>query len=193
MRAVPRYPETDPISGAQETAMRTTSLVAVVALFANAYALGAAENTGILNATSPSPGILFSGQPTAEQLQKLGAENYKTVIDLRRPDEDRGFDEPSVAKAAGLAYYSVPVKSDELDKPETLDKFIELFSKVEKPVLVHCGVGSRVAAVYYGYLVAKEGMSREEALAKAKEQGLRNESLVAPVDVYLDKHKAKQD
>ena len=30
-------------------------------------------------------------------------------------------------------------------------------------------------------------MSREEALKRAKEQGLRNESLVAPVDVYLDK------
>jgi uncharacterized protein (TIGR01244 family) len=169
--------------------MRTTSLIALVALFTFAGALRAAENSGILNANSPSPGILFGGQPTAEQLQQLAASNYKTVIDLRRPDEDRGFDEPAVAKAAGLAYYSVPVKSDELYKPETLDRFIELFSKVEKPVLVHCGVGSRTAAVYYGYLVAKEGMSREEALAKAKEAGLRNESLVAPVDVYLDQHK----
>jgi uncharacterized protein (TIGR01244 family) len=170
--------------------MRTSSVPAVLAVLALLVVAGvavAAENSGILNATSPSPGILFGGQPTAEQLQQLGAKDYKTVIDLRLPDENRGFDEPAAAKAAGLAYYNVPVKSDELDKPETLDKFIELFSKVDKPVLVHCGVGSRVAAVYYGYLVAKEGMSREEALMRAKQQGLRNESLVAPVDVYLDK------
>src|SRR5262245_34824667 len=117
--------------------MRTNFVLAIVALFAFAGILVAAENdAGILNATSPSPGILFSGQPTPEQLKTLAGQNYKTVIDLRRPDEDRGFDEAAVAKAAGLTYYSVPVKSDELDKPETLDKFIEIFSKVDKPVLV---------------------------------------------------------
>jgi uncharacterized protein (TIGR01244 family) len=168
--------------------MRTTLLLALVAMLSLAGATTAAEHeSGIMNASSPAPGILFGGQPTAEQLEKLAAADYKTVIDLRLPDEDRGYDEPAVAKAAGLEYLSIPVKSDELDKTATLDKFIEVFSDVEKPVLVHCGVGSRVATVYYAWLVAKEGMSRDEALARAKKHGLRSESLVEPVNVYLDR------
>ena len=168
--------------------MRTTVLYAVVVMLSLTSAAVAAEHqSGILNATSPAPGILFGGQPTAEQLEKLAAAEYKTVIDLRLPNEDRGYDEAAVAKAAGLEYLSIPVKSDELDRTETLDRFIEVFSDVEKPVLVHCGVGSRVATVYYAWLVAKEGMSRDEALARAKQHGLRSESLVAPVDVYLDR------
>jgi uncharacterized protein (TIGR01244 family) len=168
--------------------MRTVlTSAALIALTIACAPLLAEETAGILNATSPAPGILFGGQPTAEQLEKLASADYKTVIDLRLPDEDRGYDEAAAAKAAGMAYLSVPVKTDKLDEPATLDRFIDIFSKVEKPVLVHCGVGSRVAVVYYAWLVAKEGMSRDEALARAKEHGLRSESLVAPVDVYLDR------
>jgi hypothetical protein len=48
---------------------------------------------GILNATSPAPGLLFGGQPTAEQLEALAAADYKTVIDLRAPEVIRGYDE----------------------------------------------------------------------------------------------------
>jgi len=163
------------------------ALAAALAFAFSVAALAAEENAGILNATSPSPGILFGGQPTAEQLEKLAADDYKTVIDLRLPDEDRGYDEAAAAKASGLNYLNVPVKSDELDDPATLDKFIEVFSKVEKPVLVHCGVGSRVAVVYYAWLVAKEGKPRDEARALAKQHGLRSESLLGPADVYLDR------
>jgi len=158
----------------------------LLALALSGAPLLAEEDAGILNATSPAPGILFGGQPTAEQLEKLAAADYKTVIDLRGPSEDRGYDEPAAAKAAGLDYISVPITSDTLDDAKTLDDFIRIFRDTEKPVLVHCGSGGRVAAVYYAWLVAEEEMSRDEALAKAKEQGLRNESYLVPIDGYLD-------
>jgi uncharacterized protein (TIGR01244 family) len=151
------------------------------------------EETGIVNATSPEPGILFGGQPTPEQLQKLAAADYKTVIDLRAPGEDRGYDEPAAAKAAGLTYVPIPVTEESLEDPQTLDRFIEVFNETEKPVLVHCAGGGRVASVYYAWLVSEKKMSREDALAKAKEEGLRRETLIPTIDAYLDQKKgAKQ-
>jgi uncharacterized protein (TIGR01244 family) len=166
--------------------MRHAVLLLALASLAVSLAAIEVKETGILNATSPAPGILFGGQPTAEQLRKLAAAEYKTVIDLRLPGEDRGYDEAAAAEAAGLEYIPVPVNNRALDDAATLDRFIEIFEEVEKPVLVHCGSGGRVGAVYYAWLVAKEGMSREEALDRAKEQGLRNEAMVVPINSYLD-------
>jgi uncharacterized protein (TIGR01244 family) len=147
------------------------------------------EATGIPNATSPEAGVLFAGQPTAEQLQQLAAANYQTVIDLRAPSENRGYDEAAVAKAAGLDYVPIPVTEETLADAKTLDRFIEVFNQAEKPVLVHCASGGRVAAVYYAWLVAEKKMSREDALAAAKEQGLRRETLIPTVDAYLEQKK----
>ncbi len=167
------------------------ALVVVSAVLVVSMPLAAVEpeETGILNATSPEPGILFGGQPTAEQLAKLAAAEYKTVIDLRAPSEDRGYDEPAAAKAAGLDYVSIPVTEETLRDAKTLDHFIEVFNETEKPVLVHCAGGTRVAAVYYAWLVSEKKMSREEALAKAKEEGLRRETHIAPINSYLDQKK----
>jgi uncharacterized protein (TIGR01244 family) len=147
----------------------------------------AEENAGIPNATSPSPGILFGGQPTAAQLETLAAADYKTVIDLRAPEENRGYDEAAAAKAAGLEYVAVPVTAATLEDGETLDRFIRIFRETEKPVLVHCAAGGRVAAVYYAWLVAEEKMSREQALAKAREHGLRGDRILEPINEYLDR------
>jgi uncharacterized protein (TIGR01244 family) len=145
-----------------------------------------ADGFGILNATSPAPGILFGGQPTAEQLQALAAAQYKTVIDLRGTSEDRGYDESSAALAAGLDYIPLPVTEETLRRANTLDAFIRIFRESEKPVLVHCGSGGRVATVYYAWLVAEEKRTREEALARAKEEGLSSEKYRSQVDAYLD-------
>ena len=173
--------------------MRHLTLAHVVAFTVVAASVPVAgiepEETGILNATSPEPGILFGGQPTAEQLEKLAAADYKTVIDLRAPSEDRGYDEPAAAKAAGLDYIAIPVTEESIRDTKTLDQFIKIFNETEKPVLVHCGSGGRVASVYYAWLVSEKKMSREEALAKAKEEGLRRETYVAPINEYLDQKK----
>jgi uncharacterized protein (TIGR01244 family) len=173
--------------------MRHCALVLAAALvFVSAMPVTAIEPevTGITNATSPEPGILFGGQPTAQQLQKLAAADYKTVIDLRAPSEDRGYDEASAAKVAGLEYISIPVTDETLADAKTLDHFIDVFTKTEKPVLVHCASGGRVASVYYAWLVAEKKMSREEALAKAKEEGLRRETFIPSINAYLDRKKS---
>ena len=144
------------------------------------------EEAGVLNEASPSAGVLFGGQPTAEQLEALAASGFKTVLDLRGVAEDRGFDEAAVARNAGLTYLPVPVTGETLGKVETFDDFIRHFTEAEKPLLVHCGSGGRVGALYYAWLVASEGMPRDQALEKAKGSGHASDALYQRVDAYLD-------
>src|SRR5258707_8824598 len=61
------------------------------------------------NATSPEPGVLLAGQPTGEQVQLAAEDGYKTIIDLRTPEEPRGFDEVEAARLTGLVYVNLPV------------------------------------------------------------------------------------
>ena len=167
--------------------MRTRFAAYVAVLFLIAGVVCAQDKAGsdIINATSPSEGVLFGGQPTAEQLLDLARADYKTIIDLRGVEEDRGFEESLAARAAGLEYVTVPMSRDTMGKSETWSEFVRLFSEAEKPVLVHCRSGGRVGAAYYAYLVAEEGMSREDAKKKASAYGMPDR-LATPVDAYLD-------
>ena len=138
------------------------------------------EETGILNATSPEPGILFGGQPTAEQLEKLAAAEYKTVIDLRAPSEDRGYDEAAAAKAAGLDYVPIPVTEETLQDAEDARSVHRGLQRDREAGAGALRKRHPRRAVYYAWLVSEKKMSREEALAKAKEEGLRRETYIPP-------------
>ena len=76
---------------------------------------------------------MAAGQPTGEQIQLLAEEGYRTVIDLRPPDEPRGFDEPDAAKQSGLAYVNIPVTPATLDQA-TIGRFLDALRKAETPV-----------------------------------------------------------
>ena len=146
----------------------------------------AAEDFGILNQYEPEVGIVFGGQPSAEQVGALAVAGFKTILDLRGVDEDRGFDEVTVVGEAGLSYVSLPITRDTMAEDATFDRYLELFRESERPILVHCASGNRVGALYYAYLVSEKKMDRSAALDVAKANGLRSLSLVDPVNRYLD-------
>jgi uncharacterized protein (TIGR01244 family) len=140
----------------------------------------------ILNAESPVEGVLFGGQLTTEDVASLEQAGYKSVLDLRGVGEDRGFDEPTVVTEAGMAYAAVPVDAKTILSPVTYESFFKAFETLERPIAVHCASGNRVGALYYAWLVAKEGQDREQALATARANGLRSDQLVEAVNHYLD-------
>src|SRR6476660_3342850 len=108
------------------------------------------------NATSPEPGVLLAGQPTGEQVQLAAEDGYKTLIDLRMPEEPRGFDEVEAARLTGLVYVNLPVSPATLDQA-TIDRFLAVLKKAQKPVLIHCGTDSRTGALWYAWLVLEKG------------------------------------
>ena len=159
--------------------MNWMTLVAFVALLAFASLAGASgqeETFGIPNATFPEPGVMAAGQPTGEQIQLLAEEGYKTIINLRPPEEPHGVQEPQAARQNGMAYVNIPVTLQTLDQA-SIDKFLETMKKAERPVLLHCASSNRVGALYYAWLVLEKGVPAKEAMERAKAAGLKSPEL----------------
>ena len=170
--------------------MRNLSLATALSFLAILLAaplVGAEQKDhGLRGAKQPEPNVLFGGQPTEDQLEAMAADGLSFVLDLRAEGENRGFDEPAALRSLDIPYLNLPVDAERMAQPETFERFIEAMEKIDGPTLVHCASGNRVGALYYAYLVAGKGEDREEARARAKENGLRSEALEKAVDRYLD-------
>jgi uncharacterized protein (TIGR01244 family) len=166
-------------------ALLTTALPGL----AQAPELPAEASFGIPNATQPEEGLLVAGQPTAKQLKAAAKAGYRTVIDLRPPEEDHGFDEARAARKANLEYTNIPVAPDTLDGP-TIKFFLTVLSNAERPALVHCSSGNRAAGLYYAWLVLENGLPEARALEQAQAAGLSDPNLAARVQELVAELKA---
>ena len=123
-------------------------------------------------------GHASSGQPSAAQLETLAEKGFVAVIDLRGPNENRGYDEAVAAEAAGLDYTPLPITGANAITTENARKLGELLDSFDGPVVVHCGSGNRVGALV-ALLEADRGASAEAALEAGRAAGLtRLEGLV---------------
>ena len=161
--------------------------LAAACLAAAVHAKGP-DTYGIANASFPEPGVLAAGQPTGTQVQLAAEDGFKTVLDLRTPDELRDFDEKEAARLNGVAYVNVPVSPATLDQA-TIDRFLAAMRKAQKPVLLHCSNGNRVGALWYAWLVLEEGKPPAAALAKAKAVGLKNPELTQKIEKLVAERK----
>ena len=132
---------------------------------------------GLEDPGQPLEYVATAGQPEEEHLRRLAEAGYKTVVDLRASEEDRGFDEPEVVRQAGMEYVNIPVGHETIED-ETFERFRQLMKDPERrPVLVHCSSANRVGALLIPYLVLDEGKSAGEAEEMASEVGLRSDEL----------------
>jgi protein tyrosine phosphatase (PTP) superfamily phosphohydrolase (DUF442 family) len=169
--------------------LQSLTLAGIVGIAAAGFAAPVAApkpppTFGIPNATFPRPGLLTAGQPTGEQLQLLAEEGYHAVIDLRLPEEPRGFDEPEAARQNGLAYVAIPVTAATLD-PATIDRFLAALRAAQPPVIVHGSSADRPAALLYAWLVLEKRESPLQALAHARTAGLRDRALIHRVRMLV--------
>ncbi len=123
--------------------------------------------------TQPRPGLHTGGQPTAEDLKRLKAEGVETVIDLRGPQEARGFDEAREAEALGMAYIALPISGKDDISAEKAKALHTLLQDRKGGVLLHCASGNRVGALL-ALGAAAQGASREEALELGRQAGLKS-------------------
>lgn len=133
---------------------------------------------GLMNASSPIEGVITAGQPEEKHFEQLAEAGFKTVVDIRLPEEPRdGFDEPEVIRRAGMEYVNVPVGHETVDD-ETLDRLRELLrDPARRPMLVHCRSANRLGALLIAYFILDEGKTPEEAVEIATRAGLRSEAL----------------
>ncbi len=125
----------------------------------------------IPNATL-SQGVLSGGQPAAEQYVTLAEAGYKTVIDLRATGEAGSEENASRVQAAGMTHVHIPVAGAEGINRESAQKLADALAQADGPIVVHCGSGNRVGALFGMKAFWIEGKTPEEALAIAQAAGL---------------------
>lgn len=110
-------------------------------------------------------------QVTPEQLQQATQEGFKSVMNLRSPDED-GFlrDEQQQAEAVGLKYVNIPVKAETISD-ELTDRVLQQIDELPKPALIHCKSGMRAGAMALMNVATRQGMTADEAMEKGKQLG----------------------
>ena len=124
-------------------------------------------------------GLATGGKPSAEALQRLKAQGFKTVVDLRTEGEGIASEKEAV-EAQGLRYVSVPVSAATLQAADVLAVAKVLEDADAAPVLLHCATANRVGALW-ALLKVREGRSLDEAEGAGREIGLTGDVMVEAV------------
>ncbi|MEM9556140.1 MAG: protein tyrosine phosphatase family protein [Acidobacteriota bacterium] len=132
-------------------------------------------------------GVFLASQPQPADFERARTDGVKTVINLRHEDET-DFDEPTVVEELGLGYVHLPFNGPDELTDEVFDQARELLRTTERPILLHCGSANRVGAVWLPYRVLDEGLSWDEALAEAKEVGLKTPAYEELAKDYVERH-----
>ena len=144
---------------------------------------GAVEIAGVRNLTQAGD-VYIAGRPDADGLAALKARGVATVIDLRQAGEV-GQGDLDAAEQAGLIRVHLPMTSSGITD-EQAKAFLEVMKKHDRrPVLIHCGGANRAGAMYGLYLGATGKCTPEEALARAKQAGMRSEGLASDLKRHL--------
>jgi uncharacterized protein (TIGR01244 family) len=129
------------------------------------------EATAIVNYQLLRPGLATAGTPSAGALATLKAQGFRTVIDLRLPEEGTAA-EKAVVEAQGLRYVSVPISPATLSPGDAAAVARVLDDPEAGPVLLHCASANRVGAVWT-VIEARRGRPFEEAEAEGRRIGLK--------------------
>ncbi len=135
--------------------------------------------------------LSIAGQISAEELRKIAIEGFKSVLNLRDPDENGFFhDEKQQAEIVGLEYVNIALNSQEPNKELTTQTILEIYN-LPKPILIHCAGGARAGGIALITDAIQAGLTYEEISQKATELGI---SLEQPhlKQFLLEKFAARQ-
>ena len=105
---------------------------------------------------------------------RLQAEGVRTVIDLRAPQEDRGYDQAAEVRRLGMDYIAQPIAGKDDITPANAAALHALRKERDGDVLLHCASGNRVGALLALAAVQVDGASPEAALTLGRAAGLKS-------------------
>lgn len=112
--------------------------------------------------------------PTAGRVEELAREGFRSVVNLRAPGEQGEILSPSeegeIARRHGLEYVRIPVTPQDMNEA-TAERFKREVSRLPSPVAIHCASGKRAGLFTFLHVARTEGLSGEEAVAKAEAMG----------------------
>jgi uncharacterized protein (TIGR01244 family) len=142
---------------------------------------------GITNFARLETTVACGGVTKPEAIPELKKMGFKSVINLRLPDEP-GADidlEAAAAKNAGLHFANIPFSYAKPD-PKAVDRFLEVItSPGTEPAYIHCAGGGRAAMMWFIKRVVIDKWSTDRAMAEAEALGLTNVPLKTFASDYL--------
>ena len=143
--------------------------------------MGTSEMTSLdyqgITPLSVRDGILLAGQPSEAAFEALSADGLRTVVDLRR-EEETPMDERALVEGLGMTYHQHEVGSTDDMTPEMFREVTDLLANSPRPLMLHCRSSNRVGAFWIVYRVQVDGVPIDQAVAEAKQAGLRS----APIE-----------
>lgn len=119
--------------------------------------------------------LSIAGQISSEELKQLAIEGFKSVLNLRDPDENGFFhDEKQEAQIVGLEYTNIPLNSQAANQKLTAQA-IQAIEKLPKPILIHCAAGARAGGIALIAEAIQAGLTYEQIAQKANELGINLE------------------
>lgn len=137
--------------------------------------------------------VIAKFEPTLETFDRMATEGFRSVVSVQTMDEDQKLpieDERRAAEEAGLAFHHEPVSGESLDDA-TVDRFREALERLPRPILLHCATGKRSGAMTMMHLASEQGMTGDEAIAKAESMGFECDTPAVEsfVKDYVDRHR----
>lgn len=135
----------------------------------------------------------IGSQPSEHELGQLAGQGFKSIINLRVPNEDSEQlppeEEGSQARELGMEYLHIPIAGQQI-RPEQADMFRTAAASLPGPMFVHCAAGKRAMGFVMIDKALREGWNSQQAIDQAKELGtpLDSPPIHDFVVQYIDDH-----
>ena len=136
---------------------------------------------------------ILTGQLPQPDFQFAKDNGVKTIVNVRMDRElgGLGFEMEPHIKALELAFVHFPVGPDTFDDAQA-DRFIELLTDAEKPVLINGSNGNRIWGLWSLYLGARWNIPVDRTKEIAKANGIKKLVIEDFVRGYLEKKSSKK-
>lgn len=164
------FPESVTIGEAPQGAMAPVTPLEIPLSAAPVGTMRRVENPPGVEAMAVDGRFAISGQPTAQALQAMAAEDLRLLVNIRREDEMRqvGFDERALAERLGIEYLHLPSGwAGEAYTTESVDRFAEATREVGGRALIHAMTTWRAAHFWAAHLHRHRGVPAGDALRRA--------------------------
>ena len=132
----------------------------------------ARDMAGMPNARMVGTDMMFGGQPAPEALATLAAQGYRTIVTTRGEGEI-DWNEASLVDSLGMQFISIPMAAPIDSIPDAwLDRFDAVMREAERPMLLHCSSGNRVAGLWAVWLAERGGLDPARALELGEAAGM---------------------
>ncbi|XVJ60081.1 MAG: hypothetical protein HEQ23_12075 [Tepidisphaera sp.] len=138
------------------------------------------------------PHRFLLSHPTPEQLAVLGSQGVERILNLRKPEEHKDYDEAGAAAAAGATYCKLPFNgAAELTDEVLAATRAEYAAATENGIVIaaHCRTGNRLGPGLAAYLALDLKIDVERAIAAAKAVGMTDPSYEAIARRYIERAK----